>query len=314
MSWALAGASACTWLTMDQNWPVKNGFYTYPANCVCGQYANSDTNNKFNCKTCPQGSYCPGGGVGLQPCPASMTHCPAGSGCGDNQLCREWEDCYNATPINCVWGQYMVSSLNNPKASSGVCNTCEAGYVCPLWGSVTRRPVDPGYYSPAGVPIQYICPAGYSCTATGTLTACNAAQAQYSPVGDYNCYSCVAPWACPYLTLGALQQINCANKRGYYQDANNQLFCKQCPPGYYCPYGAPDKLPCPAGSWSIGAQEYCTLCLAGFECPSTTMPQSNACLIGTYSLVGQASCTICPKNYECIQNIVLPCWNGSGKP
>lgn len=87
-------------------------------------------------------------------------------------------------------------------------------------------------------------------------------------------------------------------------------YCKPCPPGYYCPYGTADKQACPAGSWSLGAQEFCTLCLAGFECPDTTAPTSNPCMLGRYTDVpGKAACDICPQNYECIGKTKVPCWD-----
>ena len=92
-------------------------------------------------------------------------------------------------------------------------------------------------------------------------------------------------------------------------------WCKQCEPGYYCPYGSADRIACPAGSWSLGASEFCTLCLAGFECPFTTKPATNPCLLGTYTdLPGEPTCFVCPKNYECIGNTKIPCWDGIGIP
>jgi hypothetical protein len=144
----------------------------------------------------------------------------------------------------CPDGKYL-----NPGSTS--CINCPAGVTCPLRGKTTvavtgwdlaGNPVGPVYYySPVSVNIEYICPAGWECTA-GTATKCSdRGVAWYSPEGDKDCYQCLSPYACPFATLGHNQRIDCRNVRGYYQDADNMLFCKVCPPGYYCPYGVADK-------------------------------------------------------------------------
>ena len=116
-------------------------------------------------------------------------------------------------------------------------------------------------------------------------------------------------------TANQLYQIDCRNVRGFYQDADNQRACKLCPPGYYCPYGAADKIVCPAGSYSTGGTEFCTLCLPGFYCPDINKPTQLPCMMGWYTdQPGQDRCTICPRNYECIGNTKLPCWDGTGTP
>lgn len=110
--------------------------------------------------------------------------------------------------------------------------------------------------------------------------------------------------------MGDNQRIDCTNVRGFYQDENNQRACKVCPPGYYCPYGNANKLVCPAGSYALGAAEFCTKCLPGFYCPDIDKPTQLPCMLGWYTLTsGNALCNICERNHECIGNTKVPCWD-----
>ena len=49
--------------------------------------------------------------------------------------------------------------------------------------------------------------------------------------------------------------------------------CINCPPGYKC-FNTSDPLSkkqCPAGQYATGKSDRCTVCQAGFYCPSTRL-------------------------------------------
>jgi hypothetical protein len=75
------------------------------------------------------------------------------------------------------------------------------------------------------------------------------------------------------------------------------MACTVCIAGYACPSTTSSTMtPCPSGYYSIGGQSSCTLCPSGSYCPSRTSAPLD-CPMGTYSTAGQVICTISPPGY-----------------
>ena len=94
--------------------------------------------------------------------------------------------------------------------ASNQCLTCYEGQYCATTGlTAPTGACSPGYYCPSG-------------------------QSTPNPNG------CSAPLYCP---SGVGAAIQCPT--GYYQDTNNQGYCKECPSGSYCNKGT--IMQCPLG-------------------------------------------------------------------
>lgn len=75
------------------------------------------------------------------------------------------------------------------------------------------------------------------------------------------------------------------------------MSCTVCIAGYACPSTTSNTMmPCPSGYYSIGGQSSCTLCPTGSYCPSRTSSPLD-CPMGTFSAAGQVICTIAPPGY-----------------
>lgn len=92
-----------------------------------------------------------------------------------------------------------------------------------------------------------------------------------------------------YCPIGALEELPCP--AGEYQDAQGQDACITCEAGNYCAFeytlvntGTSQKHTCPLG----------------YFCPDTFMSAPTPCPIGYYQdTTGQTACTKCPAGYYC---------------
>ena len=82
--------------------------------------------------------------------------------------------------------------------------------------------------------------------------------------------------------------------------------CTVCPAGYYCPTDSTDGKPlaCTGGATSAAGSTTCQVCPAGFSCPNAYT--QIACVTGTYSLSNQTSCTVCPPGSYCPSTTLAP--------
>lgn len=60
------------------------------------------------------------------------------------------------------------------------------------------------------------------------------------------------------------------------------------------------------GTYSLGNQNACTPCPAGFTCAETDTAEMDACVAGTYSPLGSPTCTNCPAGSSCSNASVNP--------
>jgi hypothetical protein len=104
-------------------------------------------------------------------------------------------------------------------------------------------------------------------------------------------------------------------RRDYFNAASKKSV--QCPIGSFCPPGAPNNYPCPAGFFgsSTGLREVqCTgVCNAGRVCDpgATSADGQKACPAGYYCLAGTGSLgpvqpIICPEGHYCPEGAKLP--------
>lgn len=93
---------------------------------------------------------------------------------------------------------------------------------------------------------------------------------------------------CPsgyYCTTPSALPIACSD--GFYS-SEGESTCIPCPPGSYC-VGAPrdeaSKSSCPAGTYSLGEASYCSECPKGYYCPDSAQ-SPEACPNGYYADIG----------------------------
>ncbi|KAL8273754.1 hypothetical protein Esti_002354 [Eimeria stiedai] len=277
------------------------------------------------CVTCPAGHYCDAFGlVEAKKCPAGF-YCPAGS--------------FQAAPAYCKLGWISADS----GASSDVgCVPCTAGYFCAARGGTqpTGR-CAAGYYCTGGswtptpaaemlhpdtgeiLNVGDICP-------PKTFCAEGASEPEACPAGTFSeelglvsrdaCTVCAPGFGC----VSAGVQLPCA--AGYFclegsdtTTPSDETKGGPCPAGSFCPEGsfAPKARLCPAGTFSLKGQAFCTSCSAGKYCyepgrkqDGEPCPEGHYCPEQTVAPKpcgpgtlqdepGQQQCKACPKGYYC---------------
>ncbi len=110
---------------------------------------------------------------------------------------------------------------------------------------------------------------------------------------------------------------------GTYQDQPGKASCKDCPPGYACPAGSVNPIPCSKGFYADlkqpwckecakgtyqdqTAQRACKPCPAGAYCAATKMVAPTPCPAGRFGIkfssVTANDCAKCPINVRTHQN------------
>ncbi|XP_040546472.1 zonadhesin-like isoform X6 [Gallus gallus] len=246
-----------------------------PLPCRPGFYCNA-SGLSVPSGECTAGFYCKGGAVLPNPtddvtgniCPAG-TYCTAGS----------------AEPKLCPAGTF--SSLPGRRTLSE-CQPCPSGFYCRGPGlSAPTGECWEGYYcdnqqGPVNDFTLYPCPQGFYCP-PGTNRS-----TQYScPAGTFGprqklkaveeCQSCPPGKYCEFSGLAA-PTGDCAE--GFWCRIGARVRNPQdgesgfpCPPGHYCPEGAPHPLKCPPGTWSDSegrrSLQDCQPCPGGHYCNSS---------------------------------------------
>lgn len=269
--------------------------------CASGTYSPA---GQLACTTCPSGKYCP------DVTSSTEITCPSGTYSTGGQAfctaCTPGYSCNSKTGDGsaCIDGRYRTHLMKT-------CTICSAGHACADAGlpPVACRP---GTYASAGATACQVCPAGSQCTAT---------QASLCQAGTYSGSGFTACVPCP---------------QGFLCDqAGSSAPLTTCPEGNYCPLGANQKQPCPAGTFrgSTGGGAitdcltcpegfYCSVatgtvtpvaCPAGHICPSgTESAEQYPCPPGTYTNASAsarlsfAACDTCPSGHYCLSGTHQP--------
>jgi hypothetical protein len=306
------GCSFCTNLSTSGCTSCFDGFTLSSSGggcltgCPPGQY-----NVTGKCVNCLPGSFCPGNGSAVVPCPIGTAS--------------------NLTGLaSCPWcapGSYMQST------GALACIICPNQFVCPLNGTIQPQPCPAGYTCTIGCAIPQICPAGtFAPSYSDTCSSCLAGfscpspglSAQYPCTAGYFCnttLSSQAPCLAGYFSLALAtscstcfagtflfrilylhyhvygfififcESVISGTCSGSYNPSNISTSCIPCDSGRYCDKaGLSMALPCPAGS----------------QCPlGTVLPV--LCLPGTFSLISASLCSPCPAGFYCgLQNMSVP--------
>ena len=86
-----------------------------------------------------------------------------------------------------------------------------------------------------------------------------------------------------------------------FQSSAGQSKCSVCPAGYRCPSISDPtmNIPCSSGYYSSDGDVNCNSCLAGNYCPNTILAHGFSCSNGTYSKSAATSCSPCPLGWKC---------------
>ena len=303
---------------------VRPGYYTSDPRlevCSPGKYRNwtasVDASNLQSvvmptaasippCQLCPEGTYKPASGDSVddcRPCNSRDTYSSADRVTCECQLI--FEDAYTS-----VYDQVTDTCT--------VVEKTELQYIDESWyepnSSFTRYDefeCEPGYYCVGG--LRYICPAGRygskrrahsETVAEGPLTACEGlcATGYYCPEGSTSPYALPCGAASKICPEGSAVPIDVAE--GYYSPATVSELHRSvqlpCPPGSYC-IGAEREL-CPPGTYSdqnlTSSPDCLGLCDAGYYCAAgSSDPRQHRC--------GSAA-VICPRG----SHAPLPVLNG----
>ncbi|XP_032694159.1 neurogenic locus notch homolog protein 3-like [Lontra canadensis] len=187
------------------------------------------------------------------------------------------------------------SSRNNLSDPSQ-CEICPSGLACPRGTGSPNWPPIPcpaDHYCPLGTkqPTQFQCPPGTWSSQTG-LTAveeCAPCPRGWFCSGGTQLPSgtCKAGHYCPQGTMWGTQ-FPCPAGTYSSQAGNGQVEdCLLCPPGAFCPSGAPKPILCPRGTsrQSPGARlaVACVLCPIGHHCPEPGTATPLPCGAGSFS-------------------------------
>ncbi|XP_044928344.1 SCO-spondin isoform X2 [Mustela putorius furo] len=313
-----------------------------PAGSFKRKKETSHSNTSFSsevlsqCLQCPAGYFCPTGATHPIPCqPGTFSPnpgqdeatdcipCPAGRACTQAGLTQPDATCTpgyvcpvgslspHAPTHACPPGTF--SSRNN-LSDLLQCEICPSGLACPRGTGSPYWPPIPcpvGHYCPLGTkePTQFQCPPGTWSSQTG-LTAveeCAPCPRGWFCSGGAQLPSgtCKAGHYCPQGTMWGTQ-FPCPAGTYSSQAGNGQVEdCLLCPPGAFCPSGAPKPMLCPRGTsrQSPGARlaVACVLCPIGHHCPEPGTATPLPCSAGSFSGPGHLWCQECPEGKLCNQ-------------
>ena len=109
------------------------------------------------------------------------------------------------------------------------------------------------------------------------------------------------------MNLMFLYYTESACASGYYS-LGSQESCLPCLAGYKCADATVSPVECSSGTYAPNASVTCTSCDAGYECPSAGLEAQVSCASGYYQEnTGQTSCTQCPQG---IGDLKYVCFSG----
>ncbi|XP_077422977.1 uncharacterized protein LOC144052618 isoform X3 [Vanacampus margaritifer] len=282
-----------------------------PLPCPVGTYSDRlYVTDITGCSSCPAGQFCATEGLS-RPSGKCQTgfYCSGGDSAAtgsEGGLCPPAHYCLEGStiPASCPAGSYTNLT------GQSVCSPCPAGYYCPEKTSdFAKFPCPPGFYCPDGTrhATQYPCPRGYYNPErmTQSLDSCLPC-----PPGHY-CEKerltnvsgkCKAGWFCVSAAWNS-QPFDLDN----YTNAN--CLCPatstggRCQPGFYCPAGSSEPLPCLPGAFCniSGLALPMGPCSPGYYCEGgaieskpTDGETGSICPSGTYCVEGSEEPQLCP--------------------
>ena len=271
--------------------------------CPSGTYTDQQgLEAATQCRYCPPGKYCTNGAItgdcddgyycdhGAKTSHDAIKQCPVGHYCTSG----------NPYPTPCARGKINIVP---GKWLPTHCIDCDAGYYC-LPGDINKLDCPKGYYCEAGYDEPAKCPIFKWNGNTKSVddTACIDCDAGYfcneDAIHDQTLFPCKVGFYCLKNTDSAnvIQPIQCP--AGQYRNtvgAAKPEDCPICPPGYYCPIGTVQPIPCEASYYCPEGSKNMTECEEGNWCPAVASVM-----------------TICPAAYYCkaLAGIPTKCANG----
>ena len=200
---------------------------TTPIICPAGSYCPAGTRyaNEF---LCPNGTYSDVTGLSDV---SNCTACTPGFYCGSKGLTAPTAECSEG--YFCGGGSSVITPHDSGKSSYHV---SYVGETCVKTLNTTLNDIcPPGHYCPEGSSSPTQCPPGTNSSSTG-LTMMS------------NCPPCTRGYYCPlngtvYATRSCLAGYYCPTGTATLEDSII------CPTGAHCPFGSPEPIICPAGSY-----------------------------------------------------------------
>ncbi|CDI84806.1 hypothetical protein, conserved [Eimeria praecox] len=294
------------------------------------------------CYTCEKGSICPPGAAAPLPldegyfsvkgdimsvhqameCPRG-TYCPEGSStleyCESDEICQG----RGAPKFKCPPGtKYRIRSFDMGRTGAEVSHRPHQSISAGDFYR-TLRALSCAHLNPSVSLLCLYCP----------LQSCN------SQTNGFR--RCRAGYYCPTGTEAGLERPCVAGTYSNSISLADSSECISCLPGYYCPEGSSEQIPCPRGSYCPKRTEspdhhpcpggtynpttmaidvvQCLPCPAGKYCPQGSAAPID-CPAGTYSdgygtkYPGPGShpsmCRWCPSGYSCTDGLRSPCGMG----
>ena len=309
------------------------GLTTPTGPCVAGYYCSLGAevdrpSQGFTGGPCPDGHYCPLGSSTPTACPpGTFRNTTLGTSLSSCQSCRPGQFCLRPgqsdTTGPCQAGFYCTSGARSPTPvdnSTGA--VCPVGHYCPT-GSSQPRLCQPGLFTnSSGMATCLPCPEAHFCRGGSHVGVCTAGyfcpqgtgtSLKPCPIGTFSnlgglsresqCQPCLPGAFCS--RPGSVNTTGSCPAGYYCQSGVDSSSLSTsfngtggtCPPGTYCPTGTSRPIPCPSGMYNeFSAKSSCTVCRAGFYCPSNSSDFSPyPCPSGHYCPTG----TALPRQFPC---------------
>ena len=278
--------------------------------CPQGTYASEVGASSATCSgLCNRGYYCPAGSTSPQQieCGDASVYCPIGSSAptpvhdgfysiftGLDSGAQALWDKRNATAsaeLPCEPGYYCAAGIKYPcppgtfgwrygDTTSKCGGLCAAGYYCPSY--LTPQPGAPPNTQWPGRPhtkaAELICGGVTFYCPRGTIFPLKVGAGNYTVGGDATNTTRTGQQVCLPGTFCENGIVHLCPK-GRYGDQSGAAVktCSGwCPPGFYCPAGTSNPLPCEGQSYSVGSSWACSEC-PGIRTTPLLCKTSRAC-------------------------------------
>lgn len=265
-----------------------------PTPCPVGYW--QENTGQSTCNLCPEGKYCPEIGIsstaGTTDC-ADGFHCISGAtvpkpidGGITGNPCEAGNYCLAGLQYQCVAGSY------EPRTGSAACQSCPAGYYCPL-GSQQPIECTTTNFCPINSPTPTVCPDGTYNDKTGLES-----DSQCIPCGrGVYCQNGIVQGNCDagYFCMSGASVANPTDT-----DADDKNYSNgPCPVGHFCTSGTLTPTQCSGDKVrttpGAASDSDCATCTAGFYCVAG-FSVGYSCPKGYYCPPGSTEPTECPLN------------------
>lgn len=258
-----------------------------PLPCPKGTFSpQKQVADASECEPCPRGRYCDFSGSVMMDL-EELPHCSAGYVCTGRSITptppANSSYGYPCFPgFFCAEGTLSEASCPpdtyNPDIGQGSCRNCTVGMRCPFSSTVQPLECLPGYYCPEGTSSPIPCPPG---TLSTKLNLTSVEECQLCIPGMY-CEGLPQMSAGGKCAAGFYCRLGATNPQPLEGSVNGL-----CPPGSFCPEGAPIPVACPIGTIrsvpGAANESDCQLCSPGYYCADIGLitPQEYALLVTT---------------------------------